>query len=881
MKIGFPFDGESAASLFSANEKGTGGFYPVGANNFWHGGIHLPLDKSVVAMADGTLMAYRTNQELLKCKIDNKELKFSNGFVLLRHELNSPDGFSLTFYSLYMHLLPLSKYSAAQKKNAPSFFPRKYKTKVDLRVHESGSLSSPSPRTLAKDTVVNFKDSESINKGWQELADGGYIYFSDTYVSTSIEAPEYDKVVNVSPLVPIKQGDLLGYPGPYMETEKVLHVEVFTDSATFLENPRGIKRGPKTLKIPLGTSFKAVEPDIEKIVVNLTPGSRLKLVEEDKSSDKRKVSCVDIVGWVKRNVLGAYDQNRNAYPLVQDVSSMYARAPSSLRDTPPQISISAKTGETVRYLEKSGDFRRIGISIKEKKEGWAVKKDLGKYSSGEYTLANPLNELLTQNPRIAFKFEKVAGQNTKELLIEESRARAGAMKNHRNETWYELEYEAGKKGWIKSDDPKITILSDYDWPGWHKIQESGKYSKDGFCDITELINVIDKEEKPGPQANAPKVKDAKLTHAEIKAAVHDARIGPILRRLVCLHPTEWDAKTDHSIDKWKRLKEKPWNMSEESYQDTLNYIKALQWWSDVDKRNIPADSTQVWHVHPVAFIGHVKQLAVPLLLEDKRKIVDVIAGFESLGSTYAAVNRDYEFEGYFDEPDDWYKDKTKAKPDAIGVTASKYSEHPRHVGLSFGLIQFTQESSLGELVKKMNEKDPVKFKEVFGEHWEDLLNTLQKTGNSTSVEEEMYDNTGTSLGKKHVGRAPGVQPVAGHEVWDDYWVEKFQASANHVPFQESQEDLAVSAYMDVFLQKAKGRTLSEKSITFLYNISVNQGQSHASSLVRKVLEAADEKEYWRNFVENKIASWPKFRKERMKTIQNSDKVSWDIVYDIE
>jgi hypothetical protein len=87
--------------------------------------------------------------------------------------------------------------------------------------------------------------------------------------------------------------------------------------------------------------------------------------------------------------------------------------------------------------------------------------------------------------------------------------------------------------------------------------------------------------------------------------------------------------------------------------------------------------------------------------------------------------------------------------------------------------------------------------------------------------------------------------------------------------------------MDEFLEKAKGKVLSQKSITFLYNISVNQGPGDARKLVPEVLKAPDDQQYWRNFIEHRTGSWPEWRRDRLTTIQNSDNVRWDIVYDIE
>lgn len=814
MNISFPFEGETAASLFSANERGTGGFYPVGVNNFWHGGIHLSKDKPVRAITDGVLLAYRMDQELKKCKIGNQELNYSTSFVLLRHELKTSDGFNLIVYSLSMHLLPLSKYSDAQKKKAPAFFPRKYTTNKGL-THRKEPVKKPGNDLgiFPKDTVLNFKNAANLREGWQELAEGGYVYFSDTLVSTSIVAPEYDKVINLSSPTAIRQDEILGYPGPYMDTEKVVHFEIFTDSITFMDNPWGIKRGPKTLKIPRGTSFKSKEPDVDKLIVNLTAGSRLKFVEQDNSSDARKVSCVDIVGWVKHGDLGPYDQRRNSYPLLRDISSMNVKVPSSNTDAPPQVSVAAKKNDLVRYVEKNGDYRRIGVSFKEIKEGWAHKNDLGKFSANQYTLANPLNELLTQNPTIAFKFERVVGQNAKELLPKEWRARAAALKTHKHETWYELEYEPGKKGWIKSDDPKMIALSDYDWPGWNRVQESGQYSKDGFCDVEGLIKLIDKEEKTGPQRNAPKAKDGKLTLAEIKAAYLDPSIGPMLRKLACLHPTEWDADTDQSVDKWKRLKERPWNMSDQSYQDTLKYIKALQWWSDVDKRNMPANASKIWHVHPISFIEILNNLTIPFTTKDKELIMGFVSGREG---GYDSCNEDGEFAGLFDSVS------------YAGVV---------HIGLSWGFIQFSQDSgSLGKVLERMKVKNQTLFADTFGNNWNELLEVTQKDGDSGQDQWAAAGRPQAGPGVDEI-RGPRVQKVAIEtksdgtkgelqDLWEGSWLSRFKTAGKLKDFQDAQVEIADEEYLIPALRVCKKMGIrSAKGIAFAFDRVVNEGSA--------------------------------------------------------
>lgn len=114
----------------------SGGYYLLGANNYWHGGIHITGEKfaqhqnehPVRCMMDGVVVAYRLNRQYPTQKwqptgdLAAKDLKFSNGFCLVRHDYESPvnqqDGEhngktnTLTFYSLYMHLADYRTYTA-------------------------------------------------------------------------------------------------------------------------------------------------------------------------------------------------------------------------------------------------------------------------------------------------------------------------------------------------------------------------------------------------------------------------------------------------------------------------------------------------------------------------------------------------------------------------------------------------------------------------------------------------------------------------------------------------------------------------------------------------------------------------------------------------
>ncbi len=88
------------------------GIYPVAFDRRWHTGVHLmpaTQNERVRAIADGEVVAFRVCQKAIDGGSGTPD---SNaGFVLIKHSTETGDGRSITFYSLYMHLLELDGYT--------------------------------------------------------------------------------------------------------------------------------------------------------------------------------------------------------------------------------------------------------------------------------------------------------------------------------------------------------------------------------------------------------------------------------------------------------------------------------------------------------------------------------------------------------------------------------------------------------------------------------------------------------------------------------------------------------------------------------------------------------------------------------------------------
>jgi predicted chitinase len=99
-----------------AFEIGHHGAYPVAFDRRLHGGIHLNPGEQIEpvrAIADGEVVAYRVcknplSDGTLDATSAQPLLNSNAGFVLLRHTTHTGEGRTITYYSLYMHLLDMT-----------------------------------------------------------------------------------------------------------------------------------------------------------------------------------------------------------------------------------------------------------------------------------------------------------------------------------------------------------------------------------------------------------------------------------------------------------------------------------------------------------------------------------------------------------------------------------------------------------------------------------------------------------------------------------------------------------------------------------------------------------------------------------------------------
>jgi hypothetical protein len=62
MRIQFPLNFSKEEDVYTNNQTFPGGFFPVGENNFWHGGVHLRGEGPVKPIADGEIIGCRISE---------------------------------------------------------------------------------------------------------------------------------------------------------------------------------------------------------------------------------------------------------------------------------------------------------------------------------------------------------------------------------------------------------------------------------------------------------------------------------------------------------------------------------------------------------------------------------------------------------------------------------------------------------------------------------------------------------------------------------------------------------------------------------------------------------------------------------------------------
>ncbi len=311
-----------------------GGYYPLGANTIWHGGIHLRSSKgaTVHAFADGEVIAAR----LAQTKENAYGSYGSHNFILIRHTLSGDvlnrqfsaekqftENDQKTLYSLYMHLdfKPLDINTEDFKKIPWIQNPIQYKVKKVISFRSSpeiddttllGKLAIGDTLQQINPEVCTGSDYEWVHvkttSGSQADISGfvaisgnveGYIEEDEVSNNSILESLKSNNIVNTLNKK-VKSGEPIWYAGEYGGSLRpILHWELFSKENLF-PSMLAIEDSDNDFNIDSEQIFKLVDQDDGWFddMENLTSEEIIRFYETNtKAESLRKTACKFMSEW--------------------------------------------------------------------------------------------------------------------------------------------------------------------------------------------------------------------------------------------------------------------------------------------------------------------------------------------------------------------------------------------------------------------------------------------------------------------------------------------------------------------------------------------------------------------------------------------------------
>ncbi|UVS88656.1 hypothetical protein EFP20_00470 (plasmid) [Burkholderia glumae] len=696
------------------------GFYPLGANGMWHGGIHfdqntakhLKQDEGIRAIADGEVVAYRLDSKYPEQDYqDGRHALYSTGFVLVRHKLQLPPppppkpdaskqvagqpatapasaapatagkastastpaaapassqprpGETLTFFSLYMHLMDWNTYqsASAQAKVAQvdaaklNMAPMPYLEgerfyRVGDKANDSQDVPKPkAPAAPPRDLI-------------------GELIQSDFKIVPEPDAPE-DDTANLPP--PIKgirirespNGKIIGIL-PKGSELTVSDTDEVAKAKPGWAKIKTIKSGTPAAAVVGGTPsphapYGYVYAKELDAVVNPQPLDSVVVLKQP-----YPVKAGDVVGQ-----LGHYLRYTEAKllpakptrPLLHlevfagpDLEAFIQKSRARAKELPaektfleisPGARLVTELAEPDQKLQPGVKLVPVDTNAKGKwvkvQPKTAAPVHGGRHAKPTYTnsgapvwvdgsLANTTTSAIVPGWKdfpLSFSNAKGPGADFRDVFRRVDLDKAGAdstVKDDKGRAWFLVTIGAKdgstRQGWVcEQDHPLVRMCGPWDWPGFEMIDNSSIMPVDM---LKRYIHVTDQyladESKTEFEASAATVNagplitnlekaidtdhDGKVTALELKHAQETPWMAEALSHLVVRCESEWGG----GLGKWEALsplmKKLLW-----LWKTEIERIGKLQWWEQVTSVEGFPKEPNPWHFHPIGIVGNFAQ----------------------------------------------------------------------------------------------------------------------------------------------------------------------------------------------------------------------------------------------------------------------------------
>nr|WP_260416116.1 hypothetical protein [Pseudomonas cichorii] len=629
--------------FYQALAKAKDGYYPLGANGLWHGGVHFDENTGLVSdltevrcIADGEVVAYRIDEAYPKSDSVSTQSVYSTGFVLVKHRLEVPNlpasvpapgsppapvvpGPSLTFFSLYMHLLDWEGYKTNPALVRPKFWSKDiYQVKenlptksLGLRVRSAESGQSPVLAVLPRGTTVFTKPAEATKK-WLEI-------------------------VSVIPAVTGLEPNT-GW--------------VFKGEMVHLGGDRYfIGEGAKDIPTDQKSGANVRDSTSNGLPIALLPaGTQIRISDEQAAKKYRKL--VEIVSGQSTPVLAVdADGKLPGFVWLDDLEAKSEPHSPMGKVVSLPLAFKIKAGEVIGHVGKYQNNSDVApksllhLEVFSCEDGKAFldqsRSRATGLSSAEKTLVKISKDtklilhtegIGTSNPPKVTDPGNVIGYDffipvsVLEALPADKKIKESVVMSGSTTTthWWRLDGVLGDAlgkgidGWFAEPDTSLSRCSPHEWSGFEFIEETVSNAEHMAAYLHDIDELSEDEKliyspKASTSAKGP-VKERlysiidtdnndRLTIEEIRKALSKPWFSQPISKLMTKYESEWL----YNAEKWDALDEL---MEHTAAQPNLDWvaekkrIKALAWWDDLaGSQNLSLDG-KVWYIHAISAIAN-------------------------------------------------------------------------------------------------------------------------------------------------------------------------------------------------------------------------------------------------------------------------------------
>ncbi|WP_139210189.1 hypothetical protein [Pseudomonas delhiensis] len=593
--------------------KAQAGYFPLGRNGLWHGGVHFdsgtagtvgPEGQSHVrCLADGEVIAYRIPEHTPKTKFFpapgvTVDAPFASGFVLVRHRLEAPriEGKTesppaLIFYSLYMHLADWDSYQADIRKARPAFWPESSQRRVK-ETNEDRRRHHPDERGL------NLRHSPLRGKTIGFLPRGATVTVSGT--------GEYRKVEGIKGPVDLQNpdGTLRGYVSVSVLQDLgggIHRVNTHSDDLNVRATPS--TSGTVLFKLPKGTELTISGTEEFRKLESVTQYIHFASLEPEHVPECGKVVVLDKPVPIKAGHLighlGPYQDCRDGHPQEKLHLEVFA----------------CENVET--FFKKSRDWAK---DLPEKEKTW-LKLEAGTKAvihQDSYSAATPPD---LNHAHSVSSAPLLLPRSMLDGLAADRKIKVPASEAAKAKSWYRLEnLLIGTDGkllpdvWVCDEVGKTPWVSPWSWDGFDVIYNNDPPHNALSYFLKNMGNYFDEKELAQwqPLADASDKgpvrqrlfdiidanRNGKIEAQEVQQALSIPAYAQSISQLVIHYESEWY----YQQRKWDSLDQV---MGHTPSTPILNWaaektrIKELSWWGEVAERGIlPKDGT-AYHFNPI------------------------------------------------------------------------------------------------------------------------------------------------------------------------------------------------------------------------------------------------------------------------------------------